>query len=69
MQAALKKIKVKLDFLSGIKGEICHSIYRCEKANKKCMKENEKKKKIVISSILEYRYFIWLGNVAKGSGI
>ena len=48
-QAALKKTKVKLDFLTiidmllmvekGMKGEICHSIYWYAKANNKLMKD------------------------------
>ena len=53
-QAALKKTKVKSDFLSdidkllkvekGIPGEICHSIYRYAKANNKYMKDYDKNK-------------------------
>ena len=49
-QAALKKTKVKLDLLTdidmllmvekGIRGGICHSIFRYAKANNKYMKEN-----------------------------
>ena len=51
-QAALKKTKVKLDLSTdigmllmvgkGIKGEICHSIYRYAKANNKYMKDYDK---------------------------
>ena len=60
-QAALKKTKVKLDLLSninmllmvekGIKGGICHSIYRYMKANNKYMNDCEKER-IIIHSIL-----------------
>ena len=48
-QAALKRTKVKLDLLTdidmslmveeGIRGGICHSIYRYAKANNKYMKD------------------------------
>ena len=54
-KAALKKTKVKLDFLivtdvlllveKGITGEICHAIYRYVKANNKYMKNYDKNKK------------------------
>ena len=60
-QAALKKAKVKLDFLTGIdmllmvkkgiRGGICHSIYRYAKANNKYMKDYDKNKE---SSYLQY---------------
>ena len=53
-QAALNKTKVKLDILTdidmllmvekGIRGGICHSIYRYAKANSKYMKDYEKNK-------------------------
>ena len=53
-QAALKKTKVKLDLLTdinmllmvekGIRGGICHSIYRYPKANNKYMKDYDKNK-------------------------
>ena len=52
-QAALKKTKVKLDLLTdidillmvekGIRGGICHSIYRYAKANNKYMKHDKNK--------------------------
>ena len=55
-QAAFKKTKVKLDFLTdvdmllmvekGIKGGICHSIYRYVKANDKYMKDYDKNKEL-----------------------
>ena len=55
-QAALKKTKVKLDLLTnidmllmvekGIRGRICHSIYRYVKANNKYMKDKNKDKKL-----------------------
>ena len=35
----------------GIRGRICHSIYRHAKANNKYMKDYDKNKKIVIYSI------------------
>ena len=60
-QDALKKPKVKLDFLTdiymllmvekGIKGGICYSIYRYAKAKNKYMKGYDKNKE---SSYLEY---------------
>ena len=61
LQAALKKTKVKLDLFTdidmllmvekGIRGGICHSIYRYAKANNKYMKDYEKNKE---SSYLQY---------------
>ena len=61
-QTALKKNKVKLDLLTdidmlllvekGIRGGICHSIYRYEKANNKYMKDYDKNKG---SSYFQYR--------------
>ena len=54
-QAALKKYKVKLDFLTdanmllmvekGIRGGICHSFYQYVKANNKYVKDYGKNKK------------------------
>ena len=54
LQAALKKTKIKLDLLTdidmllivekGIRGVICHSIYRYAKANKKYVKNYDKNK-------------------------
>ena len=51
-QATLKKPKVKLDLLTdsdmlltvekGIRGGVCHSIYRCRKRNNKYMKDYDK---------------------------
>ena len=53
-QAALKRTKVKLDLLKdtgmllmiekGVRGGICHSIYRYAKANNKHMKNYDKNK-------------------------
>ena len=53
-QAALKKTKIKLDLLTdidmllivekGIRGVICHSIYRYAKTNKKYVKNYDKNK-------------------------
>ena len=53
-KAALKKFKVKLDLLTdtdmlwmvekGIRGGVCHSIYRYAKPTNKYMKEYEKNK-------------------------
>ena len=49
------KIKVKLDLLSdidmllvekGIRGRICHSLYRYAKANNKCMKDYDQNKEL-----------------------
>ena len=61
-QAALKKTKVKLDLSTdihmllmverGIRGGICHSIYRCAKANDKYMKDNDKNKQLSYIHIL-----------------
>ena len=55
-QAALKNAKVKLDFLTGIdmllmaekgiRGGICHSIYRYSKANNKYMNNYDKNKEL-----------------------
>ena len=60
-QTALKKTKVKLDLLTDIdvlsmvekviRGGICHSIYRYEKANNKYMKDYDKNKG---SSYIQY---------------
>ena len=69
-QAALKKTKVKLDILTdinmllmvgtGIRGGLCHSIYRYAKANNKYMKNYDKNKE---SSYLQYwdvnNYMLW----------
>ena len=59
--AALKKIKVKLDLLTDIEmllmvkevitGEICHSIYQYAKINNKSMKGYDKNKEL---SYLKY---------------
>ena len=55
-QAALKKTKVKLDFLTdmdmllmvkiGIRGGLCHSIYEYAKANNKFMEDYDKNKEL-----------------------
>ena len=60
-QAALKKTKVKLDLLSeinmllmkekGIRGGICHSIYRYAKGNNKYMKYYD----IIWSPYIQFR--------------
>ena len=60
-QAVFKKTKVYLDLLTdidmlllvenGIKGGICHSIYRYAKINNKYMKDHDKTKE---SSYLQY---------------
>ena len=60
-QAALKKTKVKLDLLTdidmllmvekGIRGGICHSIYRYAKANNKYLKDYDKNQQ---SSYIQY---------------
>ena len=60
-QAALKKAKVKLELLTdidmllmvekGIRGGICHSIYRYAKANNRHMKDFDKNKE---SSYIQY---------------
>ena len=60
-QAALKKTKVKSDLLTdidmllmvekGIRGGICHTIYRCAKVNSKYMKDYDKNKE---SSYIQY---------------
>ena len=46
----------------GIRGGICHSIYKYAKANNKYIKDYDKNK-IVIFSILGCILFIWMGNV------
>ena len=60
-QACFKKTKVKLELLTdndmlmiiekGIRGEMCHAVYRYAKANNKYMKNYDKSIK---SSYLEY---------------
>ena len=60
-QAALKKTKVKLDILTdinillmvekGIRGGICHSVYRYAKANNNYVKNYDKNKE---SSYIQY---------------
>ena len=60
-QATLQKTGVKLDLLTdinillmiekGIRGGICHSIYRYAKANRKYMKDHDKNKE---SSYIQY---------------
>ena len=60
-QAAIKKTKVKLDFLTGtvmllmvekcIRGEISHPIYQYAKANNKYMKDYKRNKKTIKYSI------------------
>ena len=83
-QAALKKTKVKLDILTdinilfmvekGIRGGICHAIYRYVKANNKYMKNYDKNKEpsylkywdlnnlygCVMSQKLPANYFTWV---------
>ena len=61
MASSFKKVKVKLDLLTdidmlsitgkGIRGGICHSIYRYAKANNKYMKDYDKNKEL---SYLQY---------------
>ena len=56
MTSSFKKIKVKLDLLTdidmllmvekGIRGGICHSIYRYAKGNNKYMKDHDKNKEL-----------------------
>ena len=43
----------------GIRGRICHEMYRYAKANKKYMKEYIK------SYVFRCKQFIWMGNVSK----
>ena len=60
-QASLKKTKVKLDLLTnidlslnlekGLRGGICHSIYRYRKTNNKYIKNYDKNKE---SSYIQY---------------
>ena len=62
-QAALKETKIKLDLLADIdmslmvkqvlRGEICHSIYRCAKAINKYMKDYNKNKELLF---IQYWY-------------
>ena len=49
----------------GIAGRICHYIYQYAKDDNKYMKDYDKNKKNVISSILGCKQFTWLCNVAK----
>ena len=55
MVSSFKKIKVKLDLLSdidmllvekGIRGKICHSLYRYAKANNKYMEDYDQNKEV-----------------------
>ena len=55
MVSSFKKIKVKLDLLSdidmllvekGIRGKICHSLYRYAKANNKYMEDYDQNKEL-----------------------
>ena len=76
-QAALKKAKVKLDLLTdinmllmvkkGIRGGICHSIYRYAKASNKYMIDYDKNNELSYLQYWDVNKFIWLGNVAKAS--
>ena len=60
-EACLKKRNIKLELLTdydmllmveeGIRGGICHSIYRCARANNKYMKNYDKNKE---SSYIQY---------------
>ena len=73
-QACLNRTKIRLELLTdvdmllmvekGIRGGICHAIYRYAKANNKQMKNYNKYKE---ESFIQYRckQFIWLGNVSK----
>ena len=71
-QAAIKKASIKLDLLTdidillmvekGIRGGICHSIYRYAKANNKYMKDYDKNKEL---SYLQY----WDVNNISGWGM
>ena len=71
-KAALQKTKVKLDLLTdigmllmvekGIRGGICHSIYRYSKANNKYMKNYDKNKEL---SYIQY----WDVNNLYGCGM
>ena len=76
-QAALKKVKIKLDLLTDIdmlltiekdiRRGICHSIYQYVKGNNKNMKDYDENRE---SSYLQYwdvnNLYVW-GNVAKAS--
>ena len=74
-QDYLKKTEVKLELLTdveiklmvekGIRGGICHAIYRYAKANNKYVKNYNKYKEESFFSIFRCKQFIWLGNVSK----
>ena len=74
-QACLKKTEVKLELLidvdmllmveKGIRGGICHAIYRYAKANNKYMKNYNKYKEESFLSIFRCKQFLCLSNVSK----
>ena len=74
-EAALKKTKVKLDILTdiniilmvekGIRGEICHAIYRYAKTNNKYMKDYNKNKKSPYLKYWDVNNLYGWGNVPK----
>ena len=74
-QAASKKTEVKLELLTdvdmllmvkkGIRGEICHVIYKYAEANSKYMKDYDTM--IQIRSPHYWDVTIWMGNVSNSS--
>ena len=51
----------------GVRGGICHSVYWCEKANSKNMKDYNKNKELSYIQYWDVSIFIWLCNQAKAS--
>ena len=50
----------------GIRGRICHEMYRYAKANNIYIYERiQQRQRIIISYVFRCKQFIWMGNVLK----
>ena len=49
----------------GIRGGICHAIYKHAKANNKYMKNYDKNKESSYIQFLDAKQFVWRSNVSK----